>query len=193
MNWYDPIACDHTVADPLVAYRGDLKGLEDWELSEGRPVDSWSAEAWVGASTQENDGDPDDVLQTYLGVPIYSQRLRQALEDGGIGGIQYLPIHVYLSDGTEVPGFSVANVTAVPALDIEHSEFVRYGDDYFLEQRRGQIRSLVRPVLRASVIVERDVVRLEEYKSALYVSPLFKSVFEEGGFTGYSFVPVEAI
>jgi hypothetical protein len=193
MNWYKTIDCDNAVPNPLVADQGDLKGLEDWQLSAGRPLEHWNEEAWVGASTSENDGEADDVLQTFLGVPIYSHRLRRSLEDAGIAGIQYLPIHVYLSDSTEVPGYCVANVTSVPALDIERSQLLRYGDDYFLEERRGKISNLMRPVLRASALLGRDIVRLEGYEASVFVSPLFKQVFEQRGFTGYSFVQVEAI
>ena len=36
-----------------------------------------------------------------------------------------------------------------------------------------------------------DIIRLKEYKQRFFVSQKFKDIFEENGFTGYSFIEVE--
>lgn len=191
-KWFWPIRCDNTVENPYVADAADLMGHEEDELNSGKSVAGWDPRACVRASKSEDDGDPDDVLQTLLDPPIYSMRLRRALEKAGITGIQYLPIHVVRPDGTEIEGFCVANIlNLVPALDLEMSEYVVYPDDYFLPERVGQVRSIHKTVLRRSALAGLSIVRLVEFDVDYYVSERFKAVFEEGGFTGYSFSEVK--
>jgi hypothetical protein len=104
MKWFWPISCDNTVADPLVADSADLRGFEDLALRVGAAVEGWDASAYVRATDPENDGDPDDVLQTSLGVPIFSNGLRGKLDEVGIKGIQYLPIRVIRPNHEEIGG-----------------------------------------------------------------------------------------
>lgn len=192
MKWYWVISCDNTVDKPYVASHGDLDGVDDWMLSDGRAAAAWSGNAWVKAGSRKEAGDPDDVLQTYLPLPIYSSRLRRALENAGVRGIQYLPLRVLRHDGSEMPGFAIANIlNKVSALDFEHSTYTLFPADYFLEDRRGEVSSLLRPVLLAAPLDDHHIIRLEEYESPIYVSEVFKNAFEEGGFSGYSFREVE--
>jgi hypothetical protein len=191
MRWYWLIGCDNTVEEPYVASEGDL-GLDDWLLSDGRAVSDWSGDAWVKAASEDEDGEPDDVLQTHYPLPIYSSRLRSALERAGVTGIQYLPIHVFHHDGREISGYAIANIlNKVSALDFEHSTYTLFPADYFLEERRGDVSSLLKPVLVRGPLNGYHVVRLDEYEAPIYVSEVFKAVFEDGGFTGYSFSEVE--
>ena len=193
MRWYSPIECDNTVDDPYVAGKGDLAGCDEWQLRVGKSALNWNTSAWIKPESKEDDGQPDDVLQSYLGLPIYSERLRSALQRGGIKGIQYLPIHVFRSDGSEISGFTIANITErIPALDFEHSRFTLFPADYFLQDRRGQVSSLLAPVLDTSAVGPRHIFRLDEFNVAYFASEVFKQIFEEGGFTGYSFKEVEA-
>lgn len=188
MKWYWIVSCDNTVANPFVADTGDLKGFDRDDLTCGRRVEGWNPEAWVRASRSEDDGDPDDALQTHLALPIYSRRLRGALGEASILGIQYLPIETIRPDGSHFGGFAIANILSVqPALDFERSDYELFPNDYFLPQRRGKVRCLKTAVLRASRLKEHDILRLAEYDEDIYVSERFKIVFETGGFTGYSF------
>jgi hypothetical protein len=192
MKWYDPTECDNT-ADPFVADVVDLCGVNPerlWTISE--PLTNWDATAFVQASDPAHDGDPDDVLQTCLGMPIYSARLRKKLSEAGVAGVQYLPIRVLRPTGEGVRGdFAIANIlTAAPVLDLERSEVSRRPDDYFLEHRRGSISGVRRPVLRRSVLEGHDILRPSEWRVAYYVSERFRNVFWHG-FTGCSFREVE--
>jgi len=194
MRWYSIVSCDNAVTTPYVGDEGDLGEHED-AFGDCKPIEAWPGTAWVRASRTARDGDPDDVLQTCFFAPIYSRRLRGALEEAQISGIQYLPIRVLRRGGTEIPGFSVANVlNCADGLDVQSSEIERFPDDYFLPTRRGQIRSVNRAVLIGAVVDRYDILRLCSYPSQLYVSERFVLLFEANRFTGYSFreVPTSA-
>jgi hypothetical protein len=187
VKWFDPIACDNTVPDPYVADDGDI-GMQDWMLRSGQAIGNWPKDAWIKAAEPENDGDPDDVLQSYLGVPIYSARLRVALGEIGMGDIQYLPIRVLRPNGEEIEGFSIANITTVrDALDRKRSDISRFADNFPAPSKRGLISAVRKTVLLGSRLGGCDIFRLDGYRVAYYVSERFKEVFEKGGFTGYSF------
>jgi len=191
MKWFEPIECDNTMPVPYIAGAGDI-GVDDWRLRQGQELDSWSAKSWIKAQSSE-DGDPDDVLQSYVGVPIYSARLRAALEESGIGDIQYLPLRVLRSNGEEIKGFAVANITTVrDALDRTRSDISLFADNFLVPSKRGQISAVRKSVLLASRLVGCDIFRLEGYRVAYYVSERLKEVFEGGRFTGYSFREVLA-
>ena len=186
-KWFWVVGCDNTTASPFVADEGDLGAYEE-ALNIGSEVQSWPGTAWVKAATVQQDGDPDDALQTCVPVPIFSSRLRAALEEGGITGVQYLPIRVIRPNGQLILGFSIANVlNCVDGLDLSRSAVERFPNDYFLPARRGAIRSINRPVLAGPAIDHYDIVRLSLYKAPLYVSERFVQIFEDGRFTGYSF------
>lgn len=192
-RWFWVVGCDNTTADPLVADEGDL-GCDDWELRSCKLVDRWPGTAWVKATTTENDGEPDSALQTCFGIPIYSSQLRAALKENGIDGIQYFPINVYRPNGELIRDFSVANVlNCVDALDVRLSTVSRYPEDYFIESRRGLIRSINAPVLMQDLIDQYDIIRLNTYQVSLYVPERFVSVFAAGRFTGYSFHEVPTV
>lgn len=195
MKWYWAIDNDNAVANPYVAGTGDLMGVEGWELWSGKPISNWNEASWIKAETAEDDGDPDDALQDYLSPPIYSPRLRQALEAAGIGGIQWLPLHVLRPDGTEIPGYAIANIVNLVegALDLERSDYDVYPPDYFLHERVGKVRGLRIPVLRAEKLQGLDIIRLAEYEAPFYVSERFKDTFEKAGCTGHSFREVEVV
>jgi hypothetical protein len=93
-RWFWTVGCDNTVADPFVADAAELE-CDDAELRTGRAVVGWPPTPFVKATVCGSDGDPDDVLQTCLSVPIYSSRLRSSLEETGMGGLQYLPSRPY--------------------------------------------------------------------------------------------------
>lgn len=193
MKWYHVIRHDNAVDDPYIAGTGDLMGVEQDDLWSGKLITNWNDAAWIQASAPEDDGDPDDALQSYLRPPIYSASLRKALSDAGIGGIQYLPLHVLRPDGTEIPGYAIANILNLVsgALDLERSDYDVYPPDYFLPERVGRVRGLRIPVLRKDKLEGLDIIRLAEYEAPFYVSERFKEAFEKAGCTGHSFHEVK--
>lgn len=186
-HWYWVVSCDNTVDDPLVTDSAEL-GVDPERLDVGHLVEGWSELAWLRANKFENDGVPDDVLQNHLGLPIFSARLRAALEGAGVVGIQYLPVRLIRPNGQEITGFSIANIVERRrALDRARSDYDVFPDDYFLADRRGGVRGIRQAVLCVDALAGCDVARLDEFPSSVYVSERFKNVFEAGGFTGYSF------
>jgi len=192
-RWYRPIWCSNTVADPYVSNSGDLGSFEEWQLREGREVSGWPDNAWIKADPRA-DGDPDDVLQTHLAVPIYSARLRDALVNAGISGIQYLRVKVLRVSGVELPGFEIANIiNRIAALDLDRSSYSTYASDYFRPERRGEISGLRKPILRGRALDGVDIFRLQEYSVAEFVSEKFVLAFRSAGCTGYSFREVQTV
>lgn len=186
MRWYWPVDCDNTVSTPLVAETYDLLGIEDWELRRAQRIENWNNEAWLQARNRRNDGDPDDVLQSALDLPIYSSRLQEALSLAGVTGIQYLPVRVLRPSGEPIAGYAIANIlNVVPALNARSSIVQYYGNDR--PHRKGDVRSIRQVVLIAKNLVGYDVIRLAEYNVRIYVSERFKRAFEDAGCTGYSF------
>jgi hypothetical protein len=185
--WYWAIGCDNAVANPLVTDSAEL-GVDPEVLDIGRPVEQWSELAWLRATRATNEGTPDDVLQNHLGLPIFSPRLRGTLEDALVQGIQYLPVRLYRPNGQQVAGFSIANIVERrAALDRSRSDCDLFPGDYFLPDRRGAVRGIRRAVLRASALHGCDIVRLDDFPASVYVSEKFRTAFESGAFTGYSF------
>lgn len=194
MKWYWVVACDNTVDNPLVVDCHDLKGFDESKLSIGEETDNWDETAWFKASKEKNDGDPDDVLQNHLGLPVFSERLKDKIEQIGIRGIHYLPIKVMRPNGEEISGFSIANILDKRyALDKSQSDFEVFPDDYFLPERRGRIRAVRKAVLIENSLYESDIIRLGEYDVSIYVSQKFKDAFVNGNFTGYSFHEVKVV
>jgi len=188
MKWYWVVSCDNTVGNPFVADSEDLKQVNKQDLLECKPIEDWDETAWLKASKAENDGVPDDVLQESSGIPVYSERLRLALENASIDGIQYLPVRVLRPNGSPIHGFSIANILhLVASLDFDRSDCEFFPADYFVEERRGTIRAIRRATLLRSALDGFHVFRLKEFRRRIYVSERFKEAFESGDFTGYSF------
>lgn len=184
-KWFWLVGCDNVFPTPLVADQTDLDQDQEEGLGICAPVRDWSETAWLKAT---HDGEPDDALQTCLAAPVFSSRLRTALEGVPLGGVQYLPIRVIRPNETLITGYCIANVlNCADALDLRRSKVSRYPDDYFLPARRGLIRSLDTPVLVASVITSYDIIRLSTFLAPIYVSERFVKLFRDGSFTGYSF------
>jgi hypothetical protein len=93
---------------------------------------------------------------------------------------------------TSIDGFSIANVlNCADALDRRLSNFDVFPDDYFLPQRRGQIRAIKKPVLMRGALIAFHIIRLAQYKAPIYVSERFVRAFEFIDCTGFSFHEVE--
>jgi hypothetical protein len=192
VKWYLTVACDNTVADPFVADTAQLRGVDEWAVMAGERLPEWPPDWCVAARSKANDGTPDDVLQNSLGIPIYSERLQQRLTAWGIQNIQYLPIRVLRPTGALIDGFAIANVLACrSALDLERSDLGLFPDDYFIPSRRGKVRSVRQPVLRAAALDEIHCLRAIEYPVQLFVSDHFRQAFESAQLSGYSFEQID--
>lgn len=192
MKWYQVIECDKTVKNPMVC---DIDNFESFEFDEdtfrkGTYIENWPEGVFVQPSTQKLDGETDDALQTEQMIPIYSPRLVRALEEGGVEGIQYLPITVRDYMGNYVETFQIGNyLHFVSALDMEASKYSRFGEESH-EMKHGKISGVRRYVLKREQLNEYDTIRLADFEWRFFVSEKFVKIFQKNNFTGYSFIEV---
>jgi hypothetical protein len=192
MQWYDAIMWGNAVKKPFVSNFDDLRGFEDWQLRAGTRIDNWNPEAWIRCMRAQWNGDPDDVLQTHVALPIYSPRVQAIVRKENFSGIQFLPIHVLRMDASEIPGFAVANILNIPAaMDMEASHYDKFEDDYFAPADRGKVAGVYKMVLRQNALNNYDIIRPKEFRQSVFVSERFKLAFEAAACTGYDFQEIE--
>jgi hypothetical protein len=175
-----------------VSQSGDLDGHERWDFSKGEQIENWRSSAWIKSKSPEEDAPPDDGLVNHLAVLIFSSRMRLTMEGAGILGIQHLAIRVFKSDGCEYPGYSIANILNLrSSRDYDRSDFSVFPEDYFWATDRGRISSLRTAVLKRSTLQDLDILRLEGFRHAVFVSRRFVDLYTNHCFTGYSFQRTE--
>jgi hypothetical protein len=194
--WYKPIACDNTVKIPLICDYSNFEkfGFFESDFRSGKEIDNWPESIVFQATQKRYDGEPDDVLQSGFMIPIFSQRLKDSLDNAGIRGIQYLPVIVKGERGNTFPGFYIANILhLVEAFDYVNSAYFMFPDDFPNPVKRGKLGGVMKYVLRSTEIGDYDIFRLTEYNLAYFVSGQMKELFLEKEFSGYSFVQVECL
>jgi len=194
MKWYKPFECDNTVKNPLVCDYSNIDeyGFSKWDFVNGELINNWNDNIIFQSKKKKNDGTPDDVLQNHLGLPIYSEKLKNALIVNRIDGIQFLKITILLSDNSQIDGFSIANFTNfIEALDHDRSKYTRFSDDFPNPNVRGKISGITKFILLQRKIIHFDIFRLKDFELRYFVSEKFKKIFDENNFTGYSFEEVE--
>lgn len=201
MKWYRPIPGDNTVENPLICESNNFSMYHNFGLApnsfveyyffQGQEIINWPEGVSVTTSKKENDGIPDDVLQNKDMIPIFSQRLVDAIEEENIEGFQFLPISVLDYRKKEKEEFFIANcIRMFDAFDYEKSRYWRFPDDFINEKARGKI-NCSKFVLREEMILAGDVFRLEGQCRVCFVSERFVKMFQRHKFTGYSFKQVE--
>lgn len=194
MKWYQVFECDNTVENPLVCDTDNLVeyNFEDWDFMEGKKITNWNNNIFIKAEKEEDDGDPDDALQSHLMIPIFSKRLVDELNINKIEGIQYLPIKAIRPNNKSIGNFYIVNfLNYISALNYERSNYTRFRDDFPNLNVRGKIAGVKKFVLYKKKLEGMDVIRLEDYQQRFFVSEKFKNIFEKNKFTGYSFEEIE--
>ena len=200
MKWYRPIACDHTVKNPLVCEASNFDKYDNWGMGpyrvenyffRGTVIENWPEDVYVTTLKEKNDGDPDDVLQNKDMIPIFSKRLVEAIQASNIDGFQFLPITVLNYKQESVGEFFIANCTIMfDAFDYEKSTYWRFPADFPNPEARGLV-NCSKFVLHKELLDGHDVFRMEGQRRAYFVSEKFVKLFKKGHFTGYSFKQVE--
>ena len=127
MKYYQIYDCERAVKDPMVCYTN----LEDLQIDKRifRICKEFigSEKIKFFAELEEDDGTPDDFLQNTEMVPIFSPRMREAIEEAGIKGIQYIPIEVEHYNKEKLEGYCIANVlnSVSDALDFDKTIFLK--------------------------------------------------------------------
>ena len=190
MKYFRVWDCEHAVKDPMVC----VTNLEELKISINRfriCKEFTSGEnIKFYAELEEDDGTPDDFLQNTEMVPIFSPRMREAIEEAGIKGIQYIPIEVEHYNKEKLEGYCIANVlNSVPdALDIDKTIFWNRKSD------NGRLNVYVPSIKSEKVPDNMDIFRLKyderfvtEYRTFIVVSERFKSIIAKNKFTGIGF------
>ncbi len=194
MKWFQPIECDNTVDDPLVCDHSNFEklGYDENDFRKGKRISRWNSKVFLQAKEKADDGDPDDALQNSYMLPIYSQRLVDALKEEKISGIQYLPVRILRPNKREIKGFSIANfLNFVAAFNYEKSDYDRFKEDFPNINVRGKLAGVKKFVLHEKELGGLDIIRLKDYNLRFFFSENVKKVFEDNKFTGYSFIEVE--
>lgn len=193
MNWYELFTTgDEGQTSYYISSEGDLDGLRWWHFAEGKSIKNWKSRAWIKSTSATKDGPPEDGLANHFGLLVFSKRMRVALEDSGISGVEYLPLRVLKSDDTEYEGYAIANILNFPsALDLDRSDYSAFIADDPTPEDIGRISRLRRAVLKDVALREFHIIRLQDFPEAVYVSQCFVDVYHKHGLTGYSFSPVE--
>lgn len=161
-------------------------------LKEGIPIDSWPKDFWFQASKAKLEGKLEDVLRTSNLVLLFSLRLRAALDESQIRGIQYLPTKVLNSKREVVADYFVAIPThLVNPLD-ERLCKLRTTTLKNLDGSSSEwISSIDHLVLKRPFLADFDILKIRGYPHPTFVSERWVRVFQTGGFSGISFDPVE--
>ncbi|MDE7215765.1 MAG: hypothetical protein K2O08_03055 [Clostridia bacterium] len=194
MNYFRILNCEHAVKDPMVC----ITNFEDLKIGRNK---FRICDEFVGSEnikffpkTAKSDGTPDDFLQNTEMVPIFSPRMRKAIEEAGITGIQYIPIEVEHYNKEKLEGYCIANVlnSVSDALDIDKTIFWNSRSD------NGKFTVYI-PSIKSEAISNMDIFRLKyddrfatDYSRFIIVSEKFKSVIAKNKFTGIGFCKIKA-
>ena len=190
MKYYQIYDCERAVKDPMVCYT-NLEELKI-DINMFRICKEFTSDEKIKffAKTEKSDGTPDDFLQNTEMVPIFSPRMREAIEEAGITGIQYIPIEVEHYNKEKLEGYCIANVlNSVPdALDIDKTIFWNSKSD------NGKLYVYVPSIKSENIPDNMDIFRLKyderfvtEYSTFIVVSERFKSIIAKNKFTGIGF------
>ncbi len=190
MKYFEIFECERAVKDPMVC----VTNLEDLKININRfriCKEFTSGEnIKFFAKTEKSDGTPDDFLQNTEMVPIFSPRMREAIEEAGITGIQYIPIEVEHYNKEKLEGYCIANVlnSVADALDIDKTIFWNRKSD------NGRLNVYVSSIKSENIPDNMDIFRLKyderfvtEYSTFIVVSERFKSIIAKNKFTGIGF------
>lgn len=168
-----------------ICRKADLKGVSEYFIYKPEPM-----EEWPEGVTFYAEGEPleDYLFPTVVDWVLISERVKQVLEELGVGGVQFLPIRVVRKEtGEEVPGYYVLHVWKhIPALDEEHTMYIEPKSEKYPEPIIGKV------ALRKEAIGNADVFRLAEFNVSIYVSRRVKGRLEEIGATGFKWIPVRS-
>ena len=190
MKYYQIYDCERAVKDPMVCYT-NLEELKI-DINMFRICKEFTSDEKIKffAKTEKSDGTPDDFLQNTEMVPIFSPRMREAIEEAGIKGIQYIPIEVEHYNKEKLEGYCIANVlNSVPdALNYDKTIFLK------MKSENGKLDLYIPSIKSENVPDNMDIFRLKyderietEYSTFIVVSERFKSIIAKNKFTGIGF------
>lgn len=185
MQEYYRLWFSEDILDPIILYRKDLRGINEYLVFDGLWVEDWPQNVTLGAEGKN----PKDYL-TGAGNNwiIVSRRVQQVFAKFNIQGVQFLPVSVEHQSGIQLPGYALLKVLKIiSALDVENTVWLR--------PEREQVNypnlNIVKVALSRSAIQGLDIFRLKEEVVGVYVSKhLVECLTEVNATSGFRFDPV---
>jgi hypothetical protein len=174
------------VHNALIASKYIFHGFDDDILSEGKENFNWPLKMEIIVTGQNPTDNLFCPLKPWL---LVSNKVKTALEDIRIQGIQFLPIHVVHQSGIEIPKYSILNIISmVEGLDYERSKWstvVKWNVEY------PQL-DILEIVINCKAVDRLDIFRITESKTQIFVSKRFKQCLENNQSSlGFKFIPVQ--
>ena len=166
----------------LIGTKYDLKGMSRYALTQGQLIGNWPD----GITFFAEGINLEDYLSNARRWPLFSRRVRNALEEMRVEGIQFLPVQVQrMETGEMIEGYSLMNVlTVIEAFHKERS--------IYLDHHTGP--NVLRLVLRRDAIGPTDdIFRVKGNMVPIIVSGRVKKCIEEMNASGFIFKLVEAL
>lgn len=183
--WFDD-------SDPqaMISDEEDLKGMNEWVVFEGNRIANWpeGVEFYV-----EGEHKQDYLFSSLSGWILVSDRVRAALEECNIKGVEYLPVTV--KDKTrrfKIGTYWVMNI--LNAVEAINWQATRWMNPKTIDQDPYPALNILTEVLEEQAIENLDVFLLSvrgDITTRTYVSSRFKSCLQHAlAHSGFKFVPV---
>ena len=123
----------------------------------------------------------EDCLPSQLGAFLISERLKVALQEKRIQGVEFYAVDIFMPDGNRLANFwHLHFLHHLAALDKAHSEGVHETPEKILAVWRVAVK-------RERISAELDAFRLKEWKRAQIVSGRFVEAYRGAHCKGLSF------
>ena len=154
--------------------------LEPIDLLAGAGLTVGDGPAEIELSDASGDAQPDIVISL---LPLFSLRLRLALEQAGVDNVQYIAARLHHPDGHVIEGrYFVANVLGrVRAVDRKASHF---------GEPTGSIEGdLLDFVVDPSAVRDLRLFRVDESPTLIVIDEALKLALQSSGLVGLEFLP----
>ncbi len=175
------------VEEATIAQSYDFKGLDDDIFSEGQQIGDWPVDATI---TIKGKNPTDNLFCPLKPWFVVSKRVTNVLIEENIYGVQLLPVRVFHLSGIELPGYSILNV-------LNMMNGLHYEKTSWLTPSKWSVQypelDIVKEALKADIVTGKDIFRITEVKTRVYISKFLKACLQKrGAITGFKFLPVRA-
>lgn len=159
--------------------------IEELSWVRGRPLDMTIPELGFAMDAGRSFAWPD-FIRPGPNIPLFSPRLREALDAGGVDNIEYFPARVLnRSTGEQRPYFAANVIGLLRAMDRDQSQFMPYEDN------PDVALTIDRLVIDDSRFDGLRLFRLAEFDLLIVVQDALKERLEQLALVGVDFVVPE--
>ncbi len=167
-------------------YLGDILDVDGWELLSSVP----KIDNKLDVELYQDGDEMDFTLSEVYGIPIVSEKVKQALEF--LSEIRFIPLTVTRRrDSCNSQYFAMVILLDVDCVDEGMSEFQKFEiNDPVRPDKAREYRSFTTLRLNPENILGIDIFRLKKFETAIIVSEQVKTILEAIGATGLNFSSV---